>query len=93
MTFRLPLALVLLALAAGCDGNSSEPRNTAASGEVLEGTISDEMLPYSELRSHPPLADPDGSGTAESPVATGGGAAPAEEPEAEESETAAEAGE
>ncbi|WP_126172963.1 hypothetical protein [Altericroceibacterium xinjiangense] len=57
MKSRLPVLLLLL-LAAGCDDTSDQPKNSVASGEVLEGTISDEMLPYSELRSHPPIAEP-----------------------------------
>lgn len=58
-------APLLLALSA-C---SEEPAPAAvdgereASGEVLEGTISDAMLPVDELRSQPPLAAPEPSET------------------------------
>jgi hypothetical protein len=55
---RLVLALAPLALLAGCN---EKPANDsrAASGEVLEGTISDAMLPIDRVRSEPPLEDPD----------------------------------
>lgn len=56
---RLLLALPVLALLAGCDGNSAGSDGRAASGEVLEGTISDEMVPVDRVRSEPPLEDPD----------------------------------
>lgn len=56
---RLLLALPALALLAACGGgDSSESDGRAASGEVLEGTISDEMLPVDRVRSEPPLEDP-----------------------------------
>jgi hypothetical protein len=57
---RLLPALPALALLAACGGNapaSSDGR--AASGEVLEGTISDAMLPIDRVRSEPPLEDPE----------------------------------
>jgi hypothetical protein len=56
----LPRSLFLLlplALVAGCD---KPARNDArsASGEVLDGTISDAMLPLDKLKSQPPLLAP-----------------------------------
>jgi hypothetical protein len=52
------LALMLpLALLAGCH---KSPKNDArsASGEVLQGTTSDAMLPLDKLKSQPPLLAP-----------------------------------
>lgn len=71
---RLILALPLLTLLAACDGGGPAGDAGAASGEVLEGTISDAMLPVDRVRSEPPLEDPEafarsrrsGSGTAAS---------------------------
>jgi hypothetical protein len=52
-----------LVLLAGCDKTD---RNDArsASGEVLEGTISDDMLPLDKLKSQPPLLAPSKQGAA-----------------------------
>lgn len=49
------LALAPLALLSACDGGGADDTRTA-SGEVLEGTISDAMLPLDTVRSQPPLA-------------------------------------
>ncbi|HEY6816160.1 MAG TPA: hypothetical protein VI168_11515 [Croceibacterium sp.] len=57
---RLFLALPALALLAGCGGDAPAGDDSrAASGEVLEGTISDAMLPVDRVRSEPPLEDPE----------------------------------
>ena len=57
---RLFLALPVLALLAGCGGDAPAGDDSrAASGEVLEGTISDAMLPVDRVRSEPPLEDPE----------------------------------
>jgi hypothetical protein len=57
---RLLLALPALALLAACGGNAPAGNDRrAASGEVLEGTISDDMLPIDRVRSEPPLEDPE----------------------------------
>lgn len=54
------LAGVLLLSACGEEpASETEGDNREASGEVLEGTISDEMLPVDEVRSQAPLAAPD----------------------------------
>ena len=54
---RLLLALSALALAAGCGGEA--PDEGSVEGEVLEGTISDAMLPLDRVRSEAPLEDPE----------------------------------
>ena len=52
------LALLLpLALLAGCN-KSSKNDERSASGQVLQGTISDDMLPLDKLKSEPPLLAP-----------------------------------
>jgi hypothetical protein len=57
---RLFLALAPIAFLAACGGDSaSETDGRAASGEVLEGTISDAMLPLDTVHSQPPLAEPE----------------------------------
>lgn len=60
MTVKFPhLSLPLLALLAACGGDTPADDGRAASGEVLEGTISDSMLPLDRVRSEPPLEDPE----------------------------------
>ena len=56
---RLLLALPALALLAACGGDAPANDSRSASGEVLEGTISDAMLPVDTVRSEPPLEDPE----------------------------------
>ena len=54
-----PVTAILLGLAA-C-GEQQEPAETTAgdaSGEVLEGSISDAMIPLEQLRSSPPIEVP-----------------------------------
>ena len=54
---RLFLALLPIALLAAC---TEEPVDEGvATGEVLEGTVSDAMLPLDRVRSEPPLEDPE----------------------------------
>lgn len=57
------LALLPLALLAAC-GEADNAGTAAASGKVLEGTISDDMLPLDTVRAQAPLAGPaaDGKG-------------------------------
>lgn len=58
MTLPRSLALFLpLALLAACDKPAGKD-SRSASGEVLEGTISDDMLPLDKLKSQPPLLAP-----------------------------------
>lgn len=52
-----PFALLPLALLAACDREPAE--EGAATGEVLEGTVSDAMLPLDRVRSEAPLEDPE----------------------------------
>jgi hypothetical protein len=87
---RLLLALPAFALLAACGGNAPAGNDRrAASGEVLEGTISDDMLPVDRVRSEPPLEDPEAFAKARS-AADGAGAAgtrESEDGEATETET------
>lgn len=56
-SIRLPLVLVLPVLLAACDSEtdvSTENDDREASGEVLEGSIRDAMLPVGEVRSQAP---------------------------------------
>lgn len=100
---RLFLALPAFALLAACGGDAPADDGRAASGEVLEGTISDEMLPVDRVRSQPPLEDPDAFAKARSRAAGDGttdaaaegeegeGEQPAAEDEADAAEAAPEA--
>ncbi len=56
---RLFLALPALALLAACGGEAPSDDGRSASGEVLEGTVSDAMLPIDRVQSEPPLEDPE----------------------------------
>lgn len=94
---RLFLALPALALLAACGGDAPADDGRAASGEVLEGTISDEMLPVDRVRSEPPLEDPDAFAKARTRAAGAtdvdaeGEEGEGEQPAAEGAEDAAEA--
>ena len=93
------LVLPLLLLLAACGDAAIAPDDDAAraaSGEVLEGSISDEMLPLEDLRSQPPVAAPLPGETVElpaggtpSPVAPASSAPDAPAPEATEAPTPA----
>ena len=52
------LALPAAALLVACGGDTADD-TVAAPGEVLDGTISDAMLPLDRVRSEAPLEDPD----------------------------------
>lgn len=90
MTMRkleaLTLAAPLLLLAACGDDTevSTGDDGREASGEVLEGSISDAMLPVDDVRSQAPLRAPD----PQAPV-SGGGTTPAEGDEVAADETVA----
>lgn len=96
MKFARSLCLLLpLALLAGCDKGARNDERSA-SGEVLQGTISDAMLPLDKIKTPPPLLAPSeqattpkgaadaASGDAEATDATSGEAdeAPATAPDA-----------
>lgn len=92
---RLIAAVALCLVLSACDwfGGGEEDDDRTSSGEVLEGTISDAMLPLDTVRSQPPLAkvtgkpgedgaEPDEEAADEA----GEGEEPAEEPAAEAEE-------
>ena len=87
---RLFLVLPALAVLAAC-GEGAADEGAAASGEVLEGTISDAMLPLDRVRSEPPLEDPEAFVEAQAEAAEEAGAVEeSEEAEGEEGEPEAE---
>jgi hypothetical protein len=58
---RCLTSIAAFGLLAACGGDAPPPESDdarTASGEVLEGTISDAMLPVETLKSQPPLARP-----------------------------------
>jgi len=84
---RLFLCLAPLALLAACGEEAPADDSRSASGTVLEGTISDAMLPVDTVRSQPPLEDPEAAEEAAeadtaSASATGGAQADAASPDA-----------
>lgn len=92
------LLLAPLALAACQGGDKPAQKNTAA-GEILEGSVSDAMLPLDTVRSQPPLAPPPtasgkptakGSAAADESDATAESSAAASPPPAPTSAAAAE---
>lgn len=57
---RFLAPLVPLALLAACgDEPAADGDGRSASGQVLEGTISDDMLPLDKVQSEPPLLAPE----------------------------------
>ena len=64
MTFRLPATVTALALLlSACGDDAAEELaegEREAAAEVLDGSISDEMLPLDSVRSQPPSEDEDG---------------------------------
>ena len=72
-------AAALAALLTACNGDA--PQEGEVTGEVLEGTISDEMLPLDRVRSEAPLADPTGTGSGSQSNAGADDAEPADEAE------------
>lgn len=65
MKARLLVAVSLALLLAACGGHKEKDQRTA-SGQVLQGTISDDMLPLATVTSQPPhmRAKPSASDTA-----------------------------
>ena len=82
---RLIAVATLAAALTACNGDTAAEGQAA--GQVLEGTISDQMLPVDQVRSEAPLADP----TAARRASTGGAEDTAEAPAQEDAETAEEA--
>ena len=72
-------AAALAALLAACNGDA--PQEGEVTGEVLEGTISDEMLPLDRVQSEAPLADPRGTGRGSQSNAGADDAEPADDAE------------
>ena len=83
---RLFLVLPALALLAACNDAPSDD-SRSASGEVLEGTISDAMLPVERVRSEPPLEDPDAFAEAQEGADEAAGEAAAEDEEGAAADT------
>ncbi|MGV3555589.1 MAG: hypothetical protein ACO1OD_10060 [Croceibacterium sp.] len=81
---RLIAVAVLAILLPACNGDATEEGEVT--GEVLEGTISDEMLPLDQVRSEAPLADPTGARGGSGGVASD--AADADKPAQTEAEPA-----
>ena len=99
-TLILPVALALALAACGDEPEEAAGEDgRSAPGEGLEGSISDEMLPYDRLRSQPPLAEvvesdegEGGEGAGAAPAADAAVVAatpPEDEPEDEPEEAAA----
>lgn len=81
---RLITVVVLAILLPACNGDAAEEGEVT--GEVLEGTISDEMLPLDQVRSEAPLADP--TGARDGSEASASDAADADQPAQTEAEPA-----
>lgn len=95
-TLGLAASLALLALSA-CGEKGKNAAKGSAEGEVLEGSISDAMLPLDTVRSQPPLAPNSGdaggkaSGVGDAPGADPAGEAEASAPESGGEKPAADA--
>lgn len=73
-----PTVLILSACSeeAAVEENGASAQSGDASGEVLGGTISDDMLSLEQLRSQSPSAQDDPNGAANSSSSIGGSATP-----------------
>lgn len=58
MKARLLAAACTALLLAGCGGGKDKADQRTASGQVLQGTISDDMLPLATVTSQPPRMKP-----------------------------------
>ncbi|MCK0129206.1 hypothetical protein [Erythrobacter sp. F6033] len=90
MTYRPLFALAPLALLAACGdpepaGETATEQGGAATGEVLGGSISDDMIPLDQLTSTSPPAEPTASSDGDSSSRTSAPAAE-QEPDAESQE-------
>jgi hypothetical protein len=79
---RLLIALSPLVLLAACGKEAPADDSRSASGEVLEGTVSDAMLPLDTVKSEPPFEDPKAAREVQEAAADGAPAAEAAEGEA-----------
>lgn len=76
---RFAWLVPLTLLAVSCGGDDAAERKLPAGGEILERSISDDMLPYDTVRSRPPLAETakkDGGAGASEAGTPGSSAAP-----------------
>ena len=64
ISYRLLPAAAGLLLLAAC-GDKAEPQEGSLQGEVLEGTISDAMVPVDQVKSQAPLAGGSGEESSE----------------------------
>ena len=79
----LPLAVT------ACKGGKKPDEARTAQGEILPGSASDAMLPLDSVRSQPPLAPPEESGTKAGKSSGKGGASEAAGEEATDAESGA----
>ena len=91
---RLLIAIAPLVLLAACGKQAPADDGRSASGEVLEGTVSDAMLPLDTVKSEPPFEDPKAAQAAQEAAAEGAetgteAAAEGEAPAAKTTETPA----
>lgn len=64
--FRMLTTTMALAALGACDRDQPAATRASAEGEILEGSVSDAMLPLDTVRSQPPLAPrSEASGTAD----------------------------
>ena len=82
MTLHRLISLAALALLLPACGDDGAPQEGEVTGEVLEGTISDAMLPLDQVRSEAPLADPSGAGRGSGDSSAARGTEPADDAEA-----------
>lgn len=87
-TLGLAASLALLTLSA-CGEKGKDGAKGSAEGEVLEGSISDAMLPLDTVRSQPPLAPHSGAPGSRTP---GAGDAPGVDSSGEADASAPQAG-
>jgi len=64
MRLRFLALIVPLAVLAGCHNSAPKNDQRSASGEVLQGTTTDAMIPLGQLTSQPPLLPPTSKGPA-----------------------------
>ena len=75
ISLRSTALLAGVCLLAACHGSSQKNDQRSASGQVLQGTISDAMLPVDKLKSQgPTLAPAAGKGAAAGATAAASGA-------------------